>query len=128
MTWDINRNRNIRRELTFTPEEWEQAEGLWAEWKDFFPSYCNFARRMLTRGEVNVTPMRPLTDPAPIVKEISRIGVNINQIAHWANENRNIAPSEIVEMREAQKKIEQLISILLDDAFEQRELARKTEL
>lgn len=128
MTWGKNRRRNIAKLITFTSEEWEQSEGLWAEWKDFFPSYSGFARRMLTRGEVNVTPMRPLTDPAPIVKEISRIGVNINQIAHWANENRNIAPSEIVEMREAQKKIEQLISILLDDAFEQRELARKTEL
>lgn len=128
MTWDVNRNRNIRREITFTPEEWEQAEGLWAEWKDLFSSYSGFARRMLTRGEVNVTTMRPLTDPSPIAKEIGRIGVNVNQIAHWANENRNIAPSEIVELRESQKKIEQLIGILLDDAFEQRELARKTEL
>lgn len=128
MTWDVNRNRNIRREITFTPEEWEQAEGLWAEWKDLFPSYSGFARRMLTRGEVNVTTMRPLTDPSPIAKEIGRIGVNVNQIVHWANENRNIAPSEIVELRESQKKIEQLIGILLDDAFEQRELARKTEL
>ena len=118
MTWDVNRNRNIRREITFTPEEW----------KDLFPSYSGFARRMLTRGEVNVTTMRPLTDPSPIAKEIGRIGVNVNQIAHWANENRNIAPSEIVELRESQKKIEQLIGILLDDAFEQRELARKTEL
>ena len=33
MTWGKNRRRNIAKLITFTSEEWEQSEGLWAEWK-----------------------------------------------------------------------------------------------
>ena len=124
MTWSINRNRNVRREVTFTPEEWEQAEDLWLPWKDFFPSYSGFARRMLMRGEVPVTTVRPLTDPAPIAKEIGRIGVNINQIAHWANQSQGISRADVDAIMKAQEDIDRLVSRLFRD---QREAQQRAE-
>lgn len=104
--------------ITFTPEEWERARDLWMPWRDLFASYNGFARRMLTRGEVPVTLVRPLTDPAPIARQIGRIGVNVNQIAHWANESRGVSQADVDGLARAQEEIERLLGALFEDRRE----------
>lgn len=76
---------------------------------------------MLTDGEIRVIEIRPLTDPEPLAKEIGRIGVNVNQIAHWANANEHITPAQVEEIRASFDRIEQL----LGDLFADRREARK---
>jgi len=40
---------------------------------------------------------RPPDEYAALLRELSAIGRNINQIAHWANATRSINESQIVE-------------------------------
>ena len=50
-----------------------------------------------------------------------RIGVNVNQIAHWANANEHITPAQVEEIRASFDRIERL----LGDLFADRREARK---
>ena len=76
---------------------------------------------MLTDGEIRVTEIRPLTDPEPLAREIGRIGVNVNQIAHWANANEHIAAEQVAELRASFGRIERL----LGDLFANKRTAGK---
>ena len=111
MSWAAGRDRNICKRITFTPDEWERVRKLYEELTRYAPehrSFSSYARRMLT-------------DPEPIAREIDRIGVNVNQIAHWANANEHITPDQVEEIRASFDRIEQL----LGDLFADRREARK---
>ena len=84
-------------------------------------SFSSYARRMLSERRIHVTEIRPLTDPEPIAREIDRIGVNVNQIAHWANANEHITAGQVAELRATFDRIERL----LGDLFADRREARK---
>ena len=119
-----NRTHCVEKIIRFTPDEWERVRKLYEELTRYAPehrSFSSYARRMLSERRIHVTEIRPLTDPEPIAREIDRIGVNVNQIAHWANANEHITPTQVEEIRASFDRIEQL----LGDLFADRREARK---
>lgn len=124
MSWADKRRRTIQKLVTFTPDEWERVDELHKKVNRYttrYRSFTVFARKMLTDGEIRVIEIRPLTDPEPLAREIGRIGVNVNQIAHWANANEHITAEQVAELRASFARIEQL----LGDLFADRREARK---
>ena len=119
-----NRTHCVEKIIRFTPDEWERVRNLYEELTRYAPehrSFSSYARRMLSERRIHVTEIRPLTDPEPIAREIDRIGVTVNQIAHWANANEHITPTQVEEIRASFDRIEQL----LGDLFADRREARK---
>ena len=119
-----NRTHCVEKIIRFTPDEWERVRKLYEELTRYAPehrSFSSYARRMLSERRIHVTEIRPLTDPEPIVREIDRIGVNVNQIAHWANANEHITAGQVAEIRASFDRIERL----LGDLFADRREARK---
>ena len=124
MSWRDNRSRSICKKIMFSEDEWEQVRKLYEELTRYAPehrSFSSYARRMLSERRIHVTEIRPLTDPEPIAREIDRIGVNVNQIAHWANANEHITAGQVAELRASFDRIERL----LGDLFADRREARK---
>ena len=119
-----NRTHCVEKIIRFTPDEWERVRNLYEELTRYAPehrSFSSYARGMLSERRIHVTEIRPLTDPEPIAREIDRIGVNVNQIAHWANANEHITPAQVEEIRASFDRIERL----LGDLFADRREARK---
>lgn len=119
-----NRTHCVEKIIRFTPDEWERVRKLYEELTRYAPehrSFSSYARRMLSERRIHVTEIRPLTDPEPIAREIDRIGVNVNQIAHWVNANEHITPAQVEEIRASFDRIERL----LGDLFADRREARK---
>lgn len=119
-----HRTHCVEKIIRFTPDEWERVRRLYEELTRYAPehrSFSSYARRMLSERRIHVTETRPLTDPEPIAREIDRIGVNVNQIAHWANANEHITPAQVSEIRASFDRIERL----LGDLFAEQRNARK---
>ena len=115
--WSTGRGRSVRKEITFTSKEWEDARALHKKCTEGLPNYArygDFARAMLTQGEVKVTVKRPLVDSVPIAKAIDRIGVNVNTIAHYANTNRTISADQVAEVRDGFTQIEATLNRIFD--------------
>ena len=122
-----NRTHCVEKIIRFTPDEWERVRNLYEELTRYAPehrSFSSYARRMLSERRIHVTEIRPLTDPEPIAREIDRIGVNVNQIAHWANANEHITPAQVEEIRASFDRIERLLGDLFADRREARKDAR----
>ncbi len=118
-----NRTHCVEKIIRFTPDEWERVRNLYEELTRYAPehrSFSSYARRMLSERRIHVTEIRPLTDPEPIAREIDRIGVNVNQIAHWANANEHITPAQVEEIRASFARIERLLGDLFADKREAR--------
>ena len=118
MSWRDNRSRSICKKIMFSEDEWERVRKLYEELTRYAPehrSFSSYARKMLSERRIHVTEIRPLTDPEPIAREIDRIGVNVNQIAHWANANEHITPAQVEEIRVSFDRIEQLLGDLFAD-------------
>ena len=121
MSWRDNRFRSICKKIMFSEDEWEQVRKLYEELTRYAPehrSFSSYARRMLYERRIHVTEIRPLTDPEPIAREIDRIGVNVNQIAHWANANEHITAEQVEEIRASFDRIERLLGDLFADRRE----------
>ena len=113
-----NRTHCVEKIIRFTPDEWKRVRRLYEELTRYAPehrSFSSYARRMLSERRIHVTEVRPLTDPEPIAREIGRIGVNVNQIAHWANANEHISPAQVEEIRASFDRIERLLGDLFAD-------------
>lgn len=120
------RTHSVEKIIRFTPDEWEQARKLHERLTRYAPQYRSFnsyARRMLSERRIHVTEIRPLTDPEPIAREIDRIGVNVNQIAHWANVNEHISPGQVAEILDSFDRIERLLGDLFADKHQTEEAA-----
>ena len=118
-----NRTHCVEKIIRFTPDEWERVRNLYEELTRYAPehrSFSSYARRMLSERRIHVTEIRPLTDPEPIAREIDRIGVNVNQIAHWANANEHITSAQVEEIRASFDRIERLLGDLFADRRETR--------
>ena len=121
MSWRDNRSRSICKKIMFSEDEWEQVRKLHEELTRYAPvhrSFSSYARRMLSERRIHVTEIRPLTVPEPIAREIDRIGVNINRIAHWVNANEHITPEQVAEIRASFDRIERLLGDLFADKSE----------
>lgn len=126
MSWAEGRDRNICKRITFSEDEWERVRKLHERLTRYAPQYRSFnsyARRMLSERRIHVTEIRPLTDPEPIAREIDRIGVNVNQIAHWANVNEHISPGQVAEILDSFDRIERLLGDLFADKHQTEEAA-----
>ena len=126
MSWAEGRTRDICKRITFTREEWERVKKLHERLTRYAPEYRSFsayARKILSERYIRVTEVRPLTDPEPIAKEIDRIGVNVNQITHWANANEHITPDQVEEIHASFDRIERLLGDLFGDYVDARERA-----
>ena len=118
-----NRTHCVEKIIRFTPDEWERVRKLYEELTRYAPehrSFSSYARRMLSERRIHVTEIRPLTDPEPLAREIGRIGVNVNQIAHWANANEHITAEQVAEIRASFDRIERLLGDLFADKREAR--------
>lgn len=118
-----NRTHCVEKIIRFTPDEWERVRNLYEELTRYAPehrSFSSYARRMLSERRIHVTEIRPLTDPEPLAREIGRIGVNVNQIAHWANANEHITAEQVAELRASFARIERLLGDLFADKREAR--------
>ena len=118
-----NRTHCVEKIIRFTPDEWERVRKLYEELTRYAPehrSFSSYARRMLSERRIHVTEIRPLTDPEPLAREIGRIGVNVNQIAHWANANEHITAEQVAELRASFDRIERLLGDLFADKREAR--------
>ena len=116
-----NRTHCVEKIIRFTPDEWERVRKLYEELTRYAPehrSFSSYARRMLSERRIHVTEIRPLTDPEPIAREIDRIGVYVNQIAHRANANEHITPAQVEEIRASFDRIERLLGDLFADRRE----------
>ena len=121
-----NRTHCVEKIIRFTPDEWERVRNLYEELTRYAPehrSFSSYARRMLSERRIHVTEIRPLTDPEPIAREIDRIGVNVNQIAHWANANEHITPGQVAEILDSFDRIERLLGDLFADKHQAEEAA-----
>ena len=119
-----NRTHCVEKIIRFTPDEWERVRKLYEELTRYAPehrSFSSYARRMLSERRIHVTELATSYDPEPIAREIDRIGVNVNQIAHWANANEHITAGQVAELRASFDRIERL----LGDLFADRREARK---
>jgi hypothetical protein len=106
------RRRPVQLIIRMTQEEKDFI--LWKMQQSGRSNLNLYALKMLTVGEVkNVD----LTHYHELAKEVSRVGVNINQIARFVNANGNIYPQEIAEL---QNKMEELWRLLKSNLSEQR--------
>ena len=120
------RTHSVEKIIRFTPDEWEQARKLHERLTRYAPEYRSFnsyARKMLSERHIHVTEIKPLTDPEPLAREIDRIGVNVNQIAHWANANEHITPAQVAEILDSFDRIERLLGDLFADKHQTEEAA-----
>ena len=116
-----NRTHCVEKIIRFTPAEWEQVQKQHERLTRYAPEYHSFssyARKMLSERRIHVTEIRPLTDPEPLAKEIDRIGVNVNQIAHWANANEHVTAAQVAEILASFGRIERLLGDLFADRRE----------
>ena len=121
MSWSEKRRRSVQKLITFSPDEWKRVDALHkrvSRYTTRYRSFTAFARNLLTDGEIRGIEIKPLTDPEPLAREISRIGVNVNQIAHWANANEHITPAQVEEITASFDRIERLLGDLFDDRRE----------
>lgn len=116
-----HRTHCVEKIIRFTPDEWERVSKLHERLTRYAPEYRSFssyARKMLSERHIHVTEIRPLTDPEPLAREIDRIGVNVNQIAHWANANEHITAEQVAEVTASFDRIERLLGDLFADKRE----------
>ncbi|RSJ19972.1 plasmid mobilization protein [Streptococcus intermedius] len=69
-------------------------------------NFSVYARLMLLHGEVKVVDFSALDK---LRQEINRIGVNVNQIAKYANTNETISQEDLSQVFEELKTVEALV-------------------
>ena len=113
MSWAERRTRPVRKEITFTEEEWEEVRGLQEKLVHYSPEYRSFgflARRLMLGRSLHVTCVRPLTDPEPIAAAVAKIGVNVDEINRLTN-----AADQLDEVALSLEQVRRLIGRLFDD-------------
>lgn len=124
MNWSEHRSRHIRKELTFSPEEWQVVLANWQachvdpRWERF----GDWAREALSTVEIRPVTVR--TDPAPLRGEIRRIGININEIVRVANTSHTVTGTQISELTGMLAQVRGLLSALYDEAEQAALIAR----
>lgn len=118
MSWSERRTRPVRKEITFTRDEWEEVRKLQEKLAHYSPEYRSFgflARRLMLGRSLHVTCVRPLTDPEPIAAAVVRIGVNVNEITRLANADGHATAGQLDEVALSLEQVRRLLGRLFDD-------------
>lgn len=116
MNWVGGRRRNVRRTVTFTPEEWDtvtETYELWARGRGASASFGRFAREMLTDGSVRV--VETTWDPEQVLRQLRPIGVNVNQIARRVNEGDLPTMLAVADLRAEVNRLTDVIGRMCAD-------------
>ena len=101
----------IRKLVAFSPEEWDQ---VCDKAEDLGMRVGTYIRVMAAKGEIKKINMVSLNE---LRLEISRIGNNINQIVHLANETQTVTRKDVElltrYLRDIRKLLKDWISSLL---------------
>ena len=105
-----NRKRNVQIIVRVTQDE----RALIEEKMKQIPTInlSAYARKMLIDGYIIVL---DLQEVKAHTAQLQKIGVNVNQIAHWANANEHISPGQVAEIRASFDRIERLLGDLFAD-------------
>lgn len=102
----VNRKRDISKQFYINEEE----EKILKEKmnKAGFDNFGAYARKMVLDGYVIKPDYKSIKD---LVREINKIGVNINQIAKRINETNRVYDEDIIEIKREQEEIWQLLEL-----------------
>ena len=92
------------KKVTYDLDEWEEVERRAKKMKMKTGTYI---KRISVDGKVEYC---DLDDLAPLVKEVSAIGVNVNQIARKANELNSIYAGDFEKMKELMEGLCRILS------------------
>ena len=100
----VNRTRNKRITLRVSEEEYKifQRKFMQSEMN----SYSDFVMQSIKKIPIFVVDIKPLLS---LSEQVSKIGVNINQIARVTNTTQNIYENDVNELQENIEKISFLI-------------------
>lgn len=127
MSWSGNRNRPIRKQVTFTQEEWHSVQDLYEKTRGQdvrggAMTFDSWARQLLMWGYVEQ--IVTLIDPAVIRKTLAEIGNNINQVAHVANATQNVSEYQVRQLQQQFSKLWDIFLRLSED-FDERILEHR---
>lgn len=98
MSWTDGRKRNVRKTVTFSADEWEQVKAMLTEIRGYRSMTWNEFASSSVLGKTIVRVELPF-DPKRVTKEINKLGVNVNQIAHRVNAQDFASLAEVEETR-----------------------------
>ncbi|CAM2078019.1 MAG: Bacterial mobilisation domain-containing protein [uncultured Clostridium sp.] len=101
-----NRKRNIPKQFYVNEEEDKLIKEKMK--KLGFNNFATYARKMIIDGYIIKTDYTAYKD---LVREINKIGVNINQIAKRINETNRVYDEDIIEIKREQEEIWQLLEL-----------------
>ena len=127
MSWSGNRNRPIRKQITFTEEEWKTVQELYEKTRGQdvrgdAMTFNSWARQLLMWGYVEQ--VVTLIEPATIRKTLGEIGNNINQVAHVANATQSVSEYQVAQLQQQFSKVWDIFLKLSED-FDERVLDRR---
>ncbi|MCH9275874.1 MobC family plasmid mobilization relaxosome protein [Bifidobacterium amazonense] len=110
MSWqDTHPNRCHRKTVTFTPEEWAEANRFYQRVKRSRGGVLSFsahARELLIDAHTVVITVA--LDPGMVRADMARIGNNINQIARVANTSGQVTASDLEPVLAGQRELRSL--------------------
>lgn len=80
-------------------------------------NFAVYARLMLVSGKIQVIDFESITK---LRYEVNRIGVNINQITKFVNENQDIKKSDIQELLLLQKQLNEQVNLLIKQTIKDK--------
>ena len=101
---DTRRSRPIQKLFWVDEDENQKIKAQMAS--AGIDNFSVYARLMLLHGEVKVVDFSALDK---LRQEINRIGVNVNQIAKYANTNETISQEDLSQVFEELKTVEALV-------------------
>lgn len=116
------RKRNIRKEIYFTPQEYNQVKYAMNQMNA--PSFQYYAKNQLVQGKLVQIDFSELKN---LRVAVNRIGSNINQIAKHANENQTISPKELEQVLAYLSEIRDIVATKLSSAEKKSLQERKNK-
>lgn len=111
MSWqDSHPNRCRRKTVTFTPEEWAEANRFYQGVKRSRGGVLSFsahARALLI--DAHTVMVTVALDPGMVRADMARIGSNVNQIARVANTTGLISSCDVARVLDGQRELTTLL-------------------
>lgn len=114
---EVYRNRKIQRLVRFSKEENDYLKDKIE--RSPFNNFQNYARILLLTGEVKMVDYSELQR---LNGEVNRIGNNINQIAKFAHQFKEISGEDINDLSQQLSEIQAMISERFKEELKQERL------